>query len=117
VCSGLGSEQPIDAALADYQRARDVAGMPLYKLTCERARLEPSSPELQRVLAALQSNQAETDRFAGITAGIISPVDFFSPSNLARIPGETQTDRPRPESRLVPRRGPAPRGPGAERYA
>jgi flavin-dependent dehydrogenase len=88
VSAGLGGVQPIDAALAAYRTARDQAGMPLYQFTCERPRLAPPSPDQQRLIAALRNNQAEIDRFAGISAGIVAPADFFSPRSVARILGE-----------------------------
>jgi flavin-dependent dehydrogenase len=85
--ASLGGGRPAEDALADYQRRRDAAVLPLYRYTFQRARLEPPSPELQRLLAALPGNQPEIDRFAGITAGIVAPSDFFSPENIGRILG------------------------------
>jgi flavin-dependent dehydrogenase len=88
LAAGLGGGGPLESALADYQRRRDQAVMPVYNYTYQRARLEAPSPEIQRLLAALQGNQAETDRFIGLTAGTVSFADFFAPASQARILGQ-----------------------------
>jgi hypothetical protein len=54
----------------------------------QRARLETPSPDIQRLLAALQRNQAEAERFVGLTAGTISFADLFAPESQARILGQ-----------------------------
>jgi flavin-dependent dehydrogenase len=74
-----------DTALADYQRRRDTAVLPIYRYTSERARLAPPSPEAQRLFAGLVDNQHQQDRFAGLTAGITPFDEFFSTENIASI--------------------------------
>jgi flavin-dependent dehydrogenase len=85
VLNGLGGGLPMPSALAGYQRRRGAAVLPIYRFTAERARLEPPIPEMGRLLAALVGNQAEIDRFAGLTAGTTPVAEFLSPSNVARI--------------------------------
>jgi flavin-dependent dehydrogenase len=83
--AGLGGRVAIDSALANYQRRRDEAVMPIYQFTAERARLAPPAPDMQRLLTAIRGNQHEMNRFIGLTAGTTSIRDYFAPDNLARI--------------------------------
>lgn len=52
--AGFSGREPLEAALAGYQARRDAAVMPIYELTCEMATLNPSSPRLGQLFAALQ---------------------------------------------------------------
>ena len=54
---------------------------------CRGARLEPTSPEMSRLVAALQGNQVDTDRFVGAFVGTVAREEFFAPENLQRILG------------------------------
>jgi flavin-dependent dehydrogenase len=83
--AGLAGRQPLAEALAGYQRRRDEAATAMYELTCQRAALEPPAPEMSHLLAALQGNQADTDRFIGVIAGTIPIAEFFAPGNIQRI--------------------------------
>ena len=56
--------QPLAGALAGYQRQRDEAATAMYELTCQRAALEPPTPQMSRLLAALHGNQHDTDRLS-----------------------------------------------------
>jgi flavin-dependent dehydrogenase len=85
VLTGLSGDACISQTLAEYQRRRDGAVLPIYRFTAERARLQPPPPETQRLLAALQHKQQDADRFAGLTAGTTSFAEFFAPDNLDRI--------------------------------
>jgi len=82
---GLTGRRPLEEALADYERQRNEAVMPLYEWTCQFARLKPLRPELQQLLDALQGNQEQTDRFFGTIAGTVPMLEFFSPENIGRI--------------------------------
>jgi flavin-dependent dehydrogenase len=73
-----------DAAMGDYQAARDEA-LPMYEFTAELASLEPAPPELQQLLAAVSIDQEAMDGFARVTAGVTSPAEFFSDENVGRI--------------------------------
>jgi hypothetical protein len=71
--------------------ARDAAAMAGYELNYELARLEPPSPEMQRLFGALRASQAETDRFFGAVLGTVPVAAFFAPENLDRIIGAAPT--------------------------
>ena len=83
--TALEGSQSWAAALAEYQRQRDAAVLPIYRYTAERAQLKPPTPEMQRLLAALAGNQEQMNRFAGLTAGTTSFREFFSPENMASL--------------------------------
>jgi hypothetical protein len=42
----------------------------------------------------VHGNQDAMDAFAGITAGTVSPVEFFDPANIGRIMGSAATRDP-----------------------
>jgi flavin-dependent dehydrogenase len=85
--AGLAGRQPLATALAGYQRQRDEAAMAMYELTCQRAALEPPTPQMSRLLAALRGNQDDTDQFIGVIAGTVPISEFFAPGNIQRITG------------------------------
>jgi flavin-dependent dehydrogenase len=74
-----------DAALRDYQQARDEQSLPYFELTCEFARLEPPPPELQALLGAAYGNQEAMDDFVSVMAATLHPAAFFGPENAARL--------------------------------
>jgi 2-polyprenyl-6-methoxyphenol hydroxylase-like FAD-dependent oxidoreductase len=74
--------RPFDAAMGDYQRARDEHSLAMYEFTCQLATLEPPPPELQQILAAIHGNQAAMDDFVRMNAGTISPAEFFAPEKV-----------------------------------
>jgi len=85
--SGLSGRRPLDEALALYERQRNEAIMPQYQRACEHASFEPAPLEAMRLIAALQGNQKEIDRFWGVEAGTVPIHDFYSPENIQRIIG------------------------------
>jgi flavin-dependent dehydrogenase len=82
---GLSGRQPLEAALANYERQRDEAVLPLFERTLEAAKIEPAPPDFLALRAALRGNQADTDRLYGAMMGTVPPEEFFSPQNLGRI--------------------------------
>jgi 2-polyprenyl-6-methoxyphenol hydroxylase-like FAD-dependent oxidoreductase len=74
-----------EAAMDDYQSARDGQALPMYEFTCQLATLEPPPPELEYLLGAMAGNQDAMDGFARLNAGVTSPVEFFSDENVGRI--------------------------------
>jgi 2-polyprenyl-6-methoxyphenol hydroxylase-like FAD-dependent oxidoreductase len=73
-------------ALKRYQDARDEAALPMFEFTCQFASLEePPPPEMQQLLAAIHGNQEAMGGFVSTLAGVVSPVEFFAPENVARI--------------------------------
>jgi 2-polyprenyl-6-methoxyphenol hydroxylase-like FAD-dependent oxidoreductase len=93
VDEGFSGHRPIAAALADCERRRNEAALPMYELTCQLATLQPPPPEMQRLFAALRDNQADTDRFVGMIAGSVPIPEFFAPENLERIIGRARQPR------------------------
>ena len=81
----LSERMPLDDALAGYERSRNEAAMPMYRLTCDRAALLPPPPPLVDLLVALRGNQPDKDRFFGIDAGTVAIADFFLSENVQRI--------------------------------
>ena len=87
VHEGLAGLRPMEDALADYQRRRDQAALPLYELTCQNATLQPPPPEMQALLAALRHNPEQTSRFFGTMTGAVPVAEFFAPENVRRVVG------------------------------
>jgi len=84
---GFAGRRSLPDALADYERRRNEAAMPMYELTCQLAMLQPPPPEMQQLFAALQGNQEQSGRFLGTIAGTVPIPDFYAPENLDRIIG------------------------------
>ncbi len=82
---GFSGRRSLDDALADYERRRNEAVIPMYEATFQRTTLKPPPPEIQRLIAALPGNQEATDRFFGLDAGTVSIPEFFAPENVQRI--------------------------------
>jgi flavin-dependent dehydrogenase len=83
--SAFAGTRPYDAAMGEYQRKRDARVKPMYDFTCQLATLEPPPPELQQILAAAHGNRKAMDAFARMSAGTISPAEFFSPESVNAI--------------------------------
>jgi flavin-dependent dehydrogenase len=88
--AGFSGRRPLEEALSDYERQRNEDALPKYELNCQMASLEPPSPEMQQLFAALVNNQAETNRFFGTIVGTVPIPDFFAPENLQRIIAESK---------------------------
>jgi flavin-dependent dehydrogenase len=85
--AGFSGRKPLNEAMAGYERARNAAAQELYEYTCDLARMEPPSVDIQRLFLALRDNQADTDRFFGAFVGTVRVSEFFAPENLRRIIG------------------------------
>jgi 2-polyprenyl-6-methoxyphenol hydroxylase-like FAD-dependent oxidoreductase len=72
-------------AMSDYQRTRDASALPIYEFTTQLATLEPPPPEMQQLLGAVYGNSDAMDAFVSVTAGTVSPVDFFDPEHIGRL--------------------------------
>jgi flavin-dependent dehydrogenase len=72
-------------AMAGYQRTRDTQVLPIYEFTTQLATLEAPPREMQQLLGAVHGNQEAMDGFVSLTAGTVSPVEFFDPENIGRI--------------------------------
>lgn len=82
---GFAGRRPLSEALAEYERRRNEATLPIYEFTCQLASLEPPPPEMQQLFAALRGSQADTDRFMGVLAGTTPVPEFFAPENIGAI--------------------------------
>jgi hypothetical protein len=78
--------------MAEYEQRRNEATMPMFEFTCQLASLQPPPPEELQLFAALQGNQADTDRFVGVMAGTTPVPEFFAPENVGRIPGAARAE-------------------------
>jgi flavin-dependent dehydrogenase len=74
-----------DDAMSGYQQARDTHVLPVYEFTTQLATLEAPPVEMQQLLGAVHGNQDAMDAFVSLTAGTVSPVEFFDPENIGRI--------------------------------
>ena len=72
-------------AMTGYQQSRDHQVLPIFEFTTQLATLAPPPPELQQVLGAVHGNQSAMDDFVSVTAGSVSPLEFFDPANIGRI--------------------------------
>ena len=79
--------RPYDEAMADYHDRRDAAVLPVYEFTTQLATMQAPPLEMQQLLGAVHGNQDAMDAFAGITAGTVSPAEFFNPEHVGRIMG------------------------------
>jgi 2-polyprenyl-6-methoxyphenol hydroxylase-like FAD-dependent oxidoreductase len=87
----FSGRQSFDAAMQAYQHTRDEHALPMYEFTCQLATLAPPPPEMQQLFRAISGSQAAMDGFVKMNAGTISPADFLSPENTARIMAAGQT--------------------------
>ncbi len=85
--AGLDHAGSLGTRLSDYQHRRDAAVGPMFDFTIGVAAMRPPRPADRQLLASLQGRQAEVDRFIAVFAGVISPADYRSARNLARVLG------------------------------
>ncbi len=78
-----------EAAMSSYQQTRDAEVMAIFEFTSQLATLQPPPVEMQQLLGAVQGNQDAIDDFVSITAGTVSPAQFFDPANIARMMSAT----------------------------
>lgn len=71
---GLSGRRELAEALGNYERRRNEETMPIYEWNHQLASLDPPSPEMYQFL---RGNQAETNRFFGIMAGIVPVPEFL----------------------------------------
>ena len=61
--------------------------MPIYEFTTQLATLEEPPPEMQHLFGSVYGNPDAMDAFASITAGTVSPIEFFDPAHIGQIMG------------------------------
>ncbi len=81
----LHDGKPYNDAMSAWHQERDAKAMPIYEFTAQLATLELPPPEMQQLLGAMVGNQEAMDGFVSVVSGAVSPVDFFSESNVQRI--------------------------------
>jgi flavin-dependent dehydrogenase len=74
-------------ALSEFHSTRDTHALPIYEFTTQLATLEAPPVEMQHLLGAVYGNQDAMDSFVSITAGTVSPMEFFDPQNIGQIMG------------------------------
>jgi flavin-dependent dehydrogenase len=82
---GLSGSQPMDAALAGYEAARNAASKTDYQQNIQAARLLPPPEETRTLLAALRGREEDTRQFFLVRQGLLPAERFFNPQNLQRI--------------------------------
>jgi flavin-dependent dehydrogenase len=85
VDKGFSDRQPLEEALAEYERQRNQASLPSFELNFQFATLQPPPPEMQALFGALRGNQPETDRLIGAMIGTVPIPEFFSPANIQSV--------------------------------
>ena len=78
-------ERPYTEAMAAYHQTRDARVGAIYEFTTQLATMEPPPPEMQQLLGAVYGNQDAMNMFVSITAGTVSPLEFFAPENIGRL--------------------------------
>jgi len=85
VHEGLSGSRDLDDALAVYERRRNEATMPDYRMNIERARFTPISATERRLRSALHGNAEATRQFF-LTVEALAPREvFFGPENMGRL--------------------------------
>ena len=95
---GLSGRQPMEEAMAAYERLRNEASMPDSRENVQRARFEPMPPEQRQLRAALSLDQDATNRFYLAFEGMMPPEAFFNRENLGRIMARAADAPPPPEA-------------------
>jgi flavin-dependent dehydrogenase len=85
--AGFAGSQPLETALASYERQRNGASKATYALTLDTARLRPRTPLQMELLRALAHDPAAASQFFGVLTGVVKPGDFFTPRTMIRLVG------------------------------
>ncbi len=88
--AGLSGRQPLDEALANYEKRRNEVAMPLYEMTLSAAEYEAHSPRALELRAALRGSQADTNDYIGVVTGSLPKGAFFNSENIQRIIAEAE---------------------------
>jgi flavin-dependent dehydrogenase len=77
--------RPFEDAMSAYQMTRDARVLPIYEFTTQLATLEAPPAEMQMLLGAVHGNREAMDSFVSITAGTVSPLEFFDPEHIGQL--------------------------------
>jgi flavin-dependent dehydrogenase len=80
---GLRRRRSFGDALADYERQRNAAAMPMYEFTYATSALEPPTPQEAELFEAMRDDPALIERFLGVFAGTVPVQDFFASLDAA----------------------------------
>jgi 2-polyprenyl-6-methoxyphenol hydroxylase-like FAD-dependent oxidoreductase len=87
----LSGRRSFDDAMSSYHQTRDARVLPIYEFTTQLATLEPPPAEMQQLLGAVYGNPDAMDAFVSLTAGTVSPVEFFAPEHIGRVMSASAT--------------------------
>ena len=79
--AGLSAKQPLDTALAEYERFRNAATLPDYQENLQMAQFGPVPPDVLRLRRAVRDCPSEVTRYTLARYGRIPREDFFSKRN------------------------------------
>jgi len=85
VHEGLSGRSSIDGALAEYERRRNEATLPDYRMNLERARFTPISSTERMLRSALRGNPEATRQLFLTIEGLSPREAFFGPENMGRL--------------------------------
>jgi flavin-dependent dehydrogenase len=85
VLDDLAGTRPLAEGMRAYQQLRDADAMAIYDMTDDIARLEAPEPDMQRLFAAVATDQAAMDEFVSVQAHTMAPPEFFDPEHVRRI--------------------------------
>ena len=94
--TGLSGRRPLDEALAAYEHRRNELSMQMYEFTCQLARLDPPTPDMEHLFGSLADNHEQTRRFFGVIAGTVPVEQFFAPENLENIAAGARAETNQP---------------------
>ena len=83
ISAGLSGD--MEVSLKQAHEDRDAYLLPRYAFTTDLATLSPPPPEQLQVLMAASASQEATDGFVSLVAGVLTPMDYFSPENIGKI--------------------------------
>jgi flavin-dependent dehydrogenase len=82
---GLSGKRSLESALLEYERRRNDATLPDYRLNLDRAQFKPQAQEELRLQRALMDDQEAANHFFMAYEEMIPPESFFNPDNLRTI--------------------------------
>ena len=90
----LSDRSAESAALEEYERRRDEATLPDYRLNLRLGRFESPPADLLRIRAGVRGDPALTRHFMMASQGMVPRESFFNPENLERVLRSAEPTRP-----------------------
>lgn len=82
---GMSGRRGLEEALADYERQRNEATLPDYRMNLDRARFTPMPASERALRAALHGNRHATRQFFLTIEGLAPREAFFGSENMGRL--------------------------------